>query len=122
MTSLRKNSSAVRANMRCSSLISSGVKMSSGVRSAVRNSPPFIVLVASALLVMIASCWRLEDNTPRVRGSTRSRRLSVERSAFELSETCAQLIGHAHRFERFGIDADVKRLRRADQALFALHI
>src|SRR2546427_5016443 len=37
MTSLRRNSSAVRANMRCSSVMSSGVKMSSGARSSIRK-------------------------------------------------------------------------------------
>src|ERR1700730_8869265 len=51
-TSLRQNSSAVRAIAWCSSVRSSGVKISSGVRSSIRNAPPCVfgsVTVAVAI-------------------------------------------------------------------------
>src|SRR5574340_1135633 len=51
-TSLVKNSAAVRAMARCSSVKSSGVKISSGDRSSIRKAPPFGLLrVALAMSV-----------------------------------------------------------------------
>src|SRR6202050_5771639 len=44
-TSFAQNSSAVRAMARCSSLRSSGVKISAGARSSMRNEPPLMARV-----------------------------------------------------------------------------
>src|SRR5579859_5597264 len=53
-TSLRQNSSAVRAMARCSSVKSSGVKTSSGVRSSIRNAPPLVLgNVAAAVAISL---------------------------------------------------------------------
>src|SRR6185503_5224996 len=47
-TSLSINCRVVSAIMRCSSVKSSGVKISSGVRSSIRNEPPLIIRRCSA--------------------------------------------------------------------------
>src|SRR6185295_4691621 len=47
-TSLSTNCRVVSAIMRCSSVKSSGVKISSGVRSSIRNAPPLISFFCSA--------------------------------------------------------------------------
>src|ERR1700728_3971020 len=47
-TSFAQNSSAVRAMARCSSLRSSGVKMSAATRSSMRNEPPLMARLTYA--------------------------------------------------------------------------
>src|SRR5215213_5659417 len=54
-TSLSTNCRVVSAIMRCSSVKSSGVKISSGVRSSIRNAPPLISFFYSATADIVSS-------------------------------------------------------------------
>src|ERR1041385_8318613 len=58
-TSLSTNWRVVSAIMRCSSVKSSGVKISSGVRSSIRNAPPLISFFCSATADIVLSPLRL---------------------------------------------------------------
>jgi len=52
-TSLAQNSSTMRPTARCSSLKSSGVRMSCGIDSSSRNAVPFVVLRGMSVNVVM---------------------------------------------------------------------
>src|SRR5438876_4350 len=86
MTSLRMNSSAARANIRCSSLMSSGMKMSSGAMASMRKLPPFGEDDCLGWLVIGTSCFeRGYDDTTRLIGrSTLGAQASLPASFFDI--------------------------------------
>src|SRR5260370_534112 len=69
VTSLSTNCRVVSAIMRCSSVKSSGVKISSGVLSSIRKAPPLIVLFCSATADMDLLPPTLRFKTKETRNS-----------------------------------------------------
>src|SRR5579862_4164038 len=64
-TSLAQNSSTVRPIARCSGVKSSGVKISLGWRSSIRNAPPLVLgkLITAVAMIAVLLFHSLEDSS-----------------------------------------------------------
>src|SRR5215212_7155959 len=123
-TSLSMNCRAVSAIMRCSSVKSSGVKTSSGVRSSIRKLPPTTIFFSSAtadisLLLSTAYCLQSFKNSGGAHAAANAHRdhAVASAAAFELAqdgggqlraraaEGVAQGDGAAVDVDAFGVEA-----------------
>src|SRR2546426_8715931 len=93
-TSLFQNSSAARAIARCSSVRSSGVKISCGVRSSSRNAQPFVFGTVTAAVAISVFLYSLENARGALAAADAHYHHSVHRlAAGHLTEDASRQLG-----------------------------